>query len=157
MGWKAMLDAFNLWDIVKASARGFRWLFVGARKREQDISYAHHRAGSEPPVKLEQIQTGYQETAIVGSGRAGAFGKETGQRPPLPPRRETIESDDRAALLSNTQNVPKVNVQQPSPYEDLGTGHYREEPGRYQDSRGNWQLSYDEIDPPGSRRYDTRR
>jgi hypothetical protein len=26
-GWKALWDAFNLWDIVKAAARGFRWLF----------------------------------------------------------------------------------------------------------------------------------
>lgn len=159
MGWKAILEAFNLWDVVKASARGFRWLFVGARKREQDISYAHHRASSEP-VKLEQIQTGYQETGLTGGGRAGitdAFGKETG-RPPLPPRRDTNDSDDRAALLSNTQNVPKINLQQPSPYGDeLGSGHYREEPGQYQDGRGNWPLSSEENRPPGSRPYDTRR
>ncbi|KAK3063577.1 hypothetical protein LTR53_018852, partial [Teratosphaeriaceae sp. CCFEE 6253] len=39
LGIKAMADAFNPWDIIKASARGFRWLFVGYRKREQDGSY----------------------------------------------------------------------------------------------------------------------
>lgn len=160
MGWKAILEAFNLWDIVKANARGFRWLFVGASKREQDISYARHRAVSEP-VKLEQIQTGYQETGLTSGGRTGrddAFGKET-QRPPLPPRRETNDSDDRAALLSNTQNVPKIHLQQPSPYgEDLDSGHYREEPGQYQDGRGNWPSGHDQArPPPGSRPYDTRR
>lgn len=158
MGWKAILEAFNLWDIVKASARGFRWLFVGARKREQDISYAHHRAGSEPAVKLEQIQTGYQETGAVRAGRADTFGKET-QRPPLPARRETNESDDRAALLSNTQNVPKINLQQPSPYgDDRDPSPYREESGQYQDGRGNWPLNNDQAGPPpGYRPYDGRR
>ncbi|QDS74761.1 hypothetical protein FKW77_001396 [Venturia effusa] len=157
MGWKAILEAFNLWDIVKASARGFRWLFVGARKREQDISYAHHRAGSEPPLKLEQIQTGYQETGLEGAGSAGHFAKET-YRPSLPPRRETNDSDDRAALLSNPQNVPKINLQQPSPYgDDLGSGPYRTEPGQYQDARGDWPSGYDENHQPWSRPYNSRR
>ncbi|EMC98837.1 hypothetical protein BAUCODRAFT_55598, partial [Baudoinia panamericana UAMH 10762] len=39
LGIKAMGDAFNPWDIIKASGRGFRWLFVGYKKRTLDRSY----------------------------------------------------------------------------------------------------------------------
>jgi len=39
LGIKAFLDAFNPIDIIKAIGRGFRWMFVGRRTREQDISY----------------------------------------------------------------------------------------------------------------------
>ncbi|KAF2084077.1 DUF300-domain-containing protein, partial [Saccharata proteae CBS 121410] len=39
MGIKALIDAFNPWDIVKAFARGMRWLFVGSRRRHTDSSY----------------------------------------------------------------------------------------------------------------------
>ncbi|KFY42727.1 hypothetical protein V494_02285 [Pseudogymnoascus sp. VKM F-4513 (FW-928)] len=40
LGARALLDALNPWDIVKAFGRGIRWLFVGARRRKQDASYA---------------------------------------------------------------------------------------------------------------------
>lgn len=39
LGIKAYLDAFNPWDMIKAIGRGFKWLFVGHRKREEDSSY----------------------------------------------------------------------------------------------------------------------
>jgi hypothetical protein len=39
LGVKAILDAINPWDIVKGFARSIRWLFVGAKNRENDISY----------------------------------------------------------------------------------------------------------------------
>ncbi|KAF2126200.1 DUF300-domain-containing protein [Dothidotthia symphoricarpi CBS 119687] len=35
----ALLDALNPWDIIKACGRGFRWLFVGVRRRKTDSSY----------------------------------------------------------------------------------------------------------------------
>ena len=38
-GWRALWDAFNLWDVAKAIGRGFRWVCVGRRKRVQDVSY----------------------------------------------------------------------------------------------------------------------
>ena len=43
LGWRAYLDAFNPWDMIKAIARGFRWVFVGRRMREQDVSYEKWR------------------------------------------------------------------------------------------------------------------
>jgi len=172
MGWRAILEAFNLWDIVKASARGFRWLFVGSRKREQDISYEDHRRANSEAVKLGEIRTDYpesqypqpgygQEIDPAGAGRVGTFGKEN-QRP-LPVRRETNESDDRAALLSNPQGVPKINLQQPSLYGDSSRdpsrdpSPYREEPVQYQDGRGNGPFRDDLTGPPGPRPFDSRR
>ena len=173
MGWKAVLDAFNLWDIVKASARGFRWLFVGARKREQDISYEEHRrANGSDAVKLGEIQTQYsgpqyappgydQELGTVGAGRIGTIGKENER--PMPVRRETNDSDDRAALLSNSQGVPKINVREPSPYGNPSQdpsrdpSPYREEPLHYQDGRGNGPFRDERSGPGGPRSYDSAR
>ncbi|CZT10844.1 hypothetical protein WAI453_007960 [Rhynchosporium graminicola] len=39
LGIKAFIDAMNPWDLVKAFARGMRWLFIGVKNREQDASY----------------------------------------------------------------------------------------------------------------------
>jgi len=38
-GLRALLDAFNPWDLIKAVVRAFRWLLVGRHNREQDVSY----------------------------------------------------------------------------------------------------------------------
>ncbi|KAL8835749.1 MAG: hypothetical protein Q9176_006758 [Flavoplaca citrina] len=43
LGFKALLDAFNPWDLIKAIGRGFRWFVVGRRNREQDISYQAYK------------------------------------------------------------------------------------------------------------------
>lgn len=37
--WYAIFDAFNPWDVVKASARGLRWMFVRYKHRHNDSSY----------------------------------------------------------------------------------------------------------------------
>jgi hypothetical protein len=169
MGWKAILDAFNLWDIVKASARGFRWLFVGARKREQDISYEEHRRvnGSEA-VKLSEIQSEYSRPQYAppeydgalgasGVGRVGVVRKDNER--PVPVRRETNDSDDRAALLSNPQSVPKINLREPNPYGDPSRdpSPYREEPINFQDGRGNGPFSDKQSGPGGPKQYDSAR
>jgi hypothetical protein len=41
LGVKALLDAFNPWDLVRAVGRGFRWVVVRRRIREQDVSYTN--------------------------------------------------------------------------------------------------------------------
>lgn len=38
-GTSALLDAFNLWDMVKGVARAFKWFFVGRHRREQNVGY----------------------------------------------------------------------------------------------------------------------
>ncbi|KAF2714689.1 DUF300-domain-containing protein [Pleomassaria siparia CBS 279.74] len=100
--WRAILNALNPWDIVKACGRGFRWLFVGVRHRQDDISYQ---------TKLESISsdTSYQPGATFvgdgespvkpakvrkGSGRSGKTGSE---------------DSDTAGLLSYSQANPSVS------------------------------------------------
>jgi hypothetical protein len=39
LGVKAFWDAANIWDIIKAFGRGARWLFVGRKRRHEDVSY----------------------------------------------------------------------------------------------------------------------
>jgi hypothetical protein len=143
LGWKAIYDAFNLWDIVKAAARGFRWLFHGARHRERDISYEASRAGSvrQPGSKFgSEVDTGYgggmgmggppQYTPYAGAGDAQELGtiRTDGRGRPAPPMRTmSSESDDHQGLLSHAQGnpvqapphamgVPRINVREPSPY-----------------------------------------
>jgi hypothetical protein len=118
LGWKAFLDAFNLWDIVKASARGFRWLFVGARHREMDISYDEHRNA----MKLANMDTQYPGPQYPSPQNQAPFGEQefgfVNDPRPRPVRRDTNDSDDKAALLTNQQHVPTINVREPSPYRE---------------------------------------
>jgi len=39
LGIRAIIDAANIWDIVKGFARGMRWLVFGRKRRENDSSY----------------------------------------------------------------------------------------------------------------------
>ncbi|KAH8648480.1 organic solute transporter Ostalpha-domain-containing protein [Xylariales sp. PMI_506] len=39
LGYKAFLDALNVWDIMKAFGRGVRWIFMGRKARHTDGSY----------------------------------------------------------------------------------------------------------------------
>ncbi|KAK3939881.1 organic solute transporter Ostalpha-domain-containing protein [Diplogelasinospora grovesii] len=39
LGVRALWDAMNIWDVVKGFGRGMRWLFVGVKRRKQDVSY----------------------------------------------------------------------------------------------------------------------
>jgi hypothetical protein len=47
LGIKAIADAANPWDIIKAVARAGRWLFVGYKKRRLDPSYAVSRTDTD--------------------------------------------------------------------------------------------------------------
>ncbi|KAF1991007.1 DUF300-domain-containing protein, partial [Aulographum hederae CBS 113979] len=68
LGVLALVDAFNPWDIIKASARGFRWLFVGVKHRKMDESYNKYN-GSED----YDNDTGYHGGMSYAS--SGADGK----------------------------------------------------------------------------------
>ncbi|KAI5291745.1 hypothetical protein KEM54_000805 [Ascosphaera aggregata] len=57
LGVRAWIEAFNPWDFFKASARSARWLLVGRRHREQDISY------------LRQDHRNRADSAFSDSGR----------------------------------------------------------------------------------------
>lgn len=61
MGIKAFVDAMNPWDLVKATARGFRWLFVGRRHREADPSYDMNMPKRDP----NSTSTSKEELPVV--------------------------------------------------------------------------------------------
>ncbi|KAF7192678.1 Transmembrane protein [Pseudocercospora fuligena] len=92
MGIKAIMDAFNPWDIIKAIARGGRWMFVGFKTRQQDVSYQPAKTG------------GHDETAYMGPTYAGTGEVATELQDPRRARADTYD-DDRAGLLRNSQVV----------------------------------------------------
>lgn len=134
LGWKAILDAFNLWDVVKAAARGFRWLFVGSRHRHEDISYQEHRNA----MKLGSMEADRHRAPADGAGPPFMPTDSGRDGRPKPKRQDTTDSDSRAALLSNSQGVPKINVREPSPYgyPSRDPSPYRQETGVYRPAAG---------------------
>jgi hypothetical protein len=141
LGWKALWDAFNLWDIVKAAARGFRWLFYGSRYRERDVSYEASRAASirQPGGgKFGDVDTSYEggppkytpanPYSAADEQELGTIRTDSRGRPAPPMRTMSNESDDHQGLLSHAQSnpvqappvagVPRINVREPSPYRE---------------------------------------
>lgn len=49
LGILAFIDALNPWDLVKAFARGVRWLMCGVKRRKDDASYANSMQLSSRP------------------------------------------------------------------------------------------------------------
>ncbi|KAF2215149.1 hypothetical protein CERZMDRAFT_36033 [Cercospora zeae-maydis SCOH1-5] len=119
MGWRAIADSFNPWDIITASARGFRWLFVGVRKRHNDPSYM-------PANKLTEQATAYNGPAFAGNGDLATELQRPSGRPSatLPLDGE----DDRSSLLGGAQVPAKVHQEDPydvrrySPPAAMGSG-----------------------------------
>ena len=136
------MDAFNPWDIIKASARGFRWLFVGRRHRADTAS-------SPEETKLENIETGGRE-------RNSRFGPSSGPPNPLPSgygvaqdgrpgfrRQDSNNNEDHARLLSNVQDVPSINVRTASPFRDSSPdSRFQKEAGPYVDESDYHAVPY---------------
>jgi len=113
-GIKALMDAFNPWDLIKAVGRGFKWFVVGRHRRMDDISYKNsaHGTGLEP--------TRNQHTAFENAGNnsldagpqpylggSGGGGGKPGRYHPITPT-----DDDADHLLTHAQTNPR----DPSPY-----------------------------------------
>lgn len=118
MGTMALLDAFNPWDIIKAGARGFRWLFVGIRNREQDSSYAVHSSAASSKLHgldsdLESSGPGIPVPGTYGPMRGGLGLQESGVELRGPPKRRPRQEDefgDRSALLAQPQSMPRLGI-----------------------------------------------
>ena len=52
LGIKALLEAANPWDVLKAVGRSARWLFVGRRRRTLDSSYNRARQSTDASATL---------------------------------------------------------------------------------------------------------
>ena len=66
---KAFLDAANPWDIIKAFARGTRWMFIGVKRRREDSSYKNTGWGSDSGVLDDGVY--YQSTKLGPVGQDG--------------------------------------------------------------------------------------
>lgn len=109
-GLKAWMDAFNPWDIIKASARGFRWLFVGRKHRHHDISYRTDSMVGDSP--LDAPQTSIPGPNVTTSTAPSATELQQGRG-----RADTAgHYDDRTGLLSDGQSHRlSVHSLSPSP------------------------------------------
>jgi hypothetical protein len=114
MGWRAIMDAFNPMDFVKAAARGFRWLFVGIRNRHNDDYEAykdvHAAAGSTSIPTSQKISRPYPLSAdpddeYLKPGPESQGIELTGGLHP-PKRQATDEYSDSQALLGQAQRMP---------------------------------------------------
>ncbi|KAI9706857.1 MAG: hypothetical protein M1820_004636 [Bogoriella megaspora] len=126
LGWRALVDAFNPWDIVKAIGRSFRWLFVGRKHRKGDSSYqwaADQAAQSKLDREHTSQHTSYDPTttqAYPPNTKAPPYDADGPHRDDLElrpthtqgsdssPYRSDNEADyeDRAGLLSHAQHDP---------------------------------------------------
>jgi len=110
-GLVALADAFNPWDIIKMTARGLRWLFVGVRKRHEDPSYAHH-------IKADP---GYSGPAFAGTGEAAT--ELRSQEDELRGRKgDGFAADDRQGLLRNSGQMGRMPSA--SPYRGYSMDEY---------------------------------
>lgn len=150
-GIKALKDAFNPWDLIKAVGRGFKWFAVGRKAREQDISYKNSVQGTG----LEPVRTThpYKSGAPVDNDD---FSTDPGDdthpyTSRKPARYRPLSEDEEDNLLSHAQPVPHAGPYSHSdapyaPYQtrstvDIGTGDsFNETP----------EHSYNTNPPPGS-------
>ena len=105
LGIKAIGDAMNPWDLIKAFARGMRWLFVGVKIRETDSSY---KIGELNPdnlndMSLQPSNSSYKmdnykpELPIAHEFRKSNFGMAGAKK---------SSSDEGAALIAHAQPNP---------------------------------------------------
>ncbi|KAJ5223534.1 hypothetical protein N7468_008076 [Penicillium chermesinum] len=126
-GVRALVDAMNPLDLFKAIGRSVRWVFVGRKRRTEDISYRQHN---------ETI--GLQTSGVDGTAYQGPAGSMSGGRYGMAP------DEEDAILLANAQSNPEAS--------HLGTSPYGEEDdylhggGRYYPPHS--QPSYYDPTPP---------
>jgi hypothetical protein len=95
MGIKAYGDTFNPWDLIKATARGFRWLFVRRRHRHHDVSYTTPKIG----VTVDEPATSIPGPNVTSHTLPSATELEHQRRA----RADTVDDTDTAGLLSNAE------------------------------------------------------
>ncbi|KAI4140574.1 MAG: hypothetical protein L6R39_005744, partial [Caloplaca ligustica] len=104
LGTKALLDAFNPWDLIKAVGRGFRWFAVGRRRREQDISYQSYKI-SRPVNVNSSNDVGAEGPPLPSVPFTAGGSSKQGRYHQLQHGADFEDGDDRR-LLSHQQAVP---------------------------------------------------
>ena len=118
LGLKAIIDAANVWDVIKAVARSAKWLFKGRKTRMLDSSYAVARTGAGGGDSMMNLdQTAYSNTKLNPMGGdtsyTGASGESVGPGPgPAPPPRYPGVDDDQQPLVYQKGGQPFVDPQE---------------------------------------------
>jgi Organic solute transporter Ostalpha len=122
LGIKAIADAANPWDIIKAVARAGRWLFVGHRKRMLDPSYSVSRTDTDDTMSRDP--TAYSNTKLnplngstayagakpgLRSGKTAGYNLEEDQQPLVDGQPNTFSDapqgrDQSPYSLANTES-----------------------------------------------------
>ena len=76
LGVKAIMEAFNPWDLFKAVGRSVRWLFVGRKRRMQDPSYQQGSSENGGAIGLANTNAAEPDTAYRPFAKAGHMGDE---------------------------------------------------------------------------------
>lgn len=117
LGLRAIGDAMNPWDLVKAFGRGIRWAFVGRRHREDDKSYKLSSTDITPQATRTDEDSTYKgrmKLPIAEQFRRSNFGIPGDQ-------------EEGAGLIAHAQ---------PNPYQNTGTGRYTPAKERYDPQTG---------------------
>ena len=133
LGIKAYLDAFNPWDLIKAIGRGFKWVAVGHRRREEDISYKQDIAAMPLQTMTQTGGGNYQQlddtTANEEHGTYEPYNGHPASRTPL-----THDHVDQSATAPQWHQEEDGFVHVPSQQQQqqysVGTAH----PGFQQDT-----------------------
>ncbi|KAL4890094.1 organic solute transporter Ostalpha-domain-containing protein [Aspergillus ambiguus] len=139
-GFKALLDALNPVDLVKAIGRSFRWLFVGRKKRMLDPSY------QTPTEAIGLNPADPNSTAYEGAGNVMAGGR-TGHYSSAPE-----DQEEGHVLLSHAQPEPTAypsHMGPPPSYDD--DAHDRYHPWDHRMSTSS--LLEPEVHPHDTRPY----
>lgn len=120
LGLKAIADAMNPWDLVKAFARSMRWLFVGVKHRERDSSY------KTTSFDMNNQETAYRYRGNVHLPIAEQFRRSNFGFP---------KGEEGAGLIENAQSTPihseftkPGDIEDGRPSQDIGValGHQSE-------------------------------
>lgn len=104
MGARALLDALNPWDIVKAFGRGIRWMFVGARRRKQDASYSRDvRDALALQSHAAKAEAGRGDNTAYKSPQRLPIAEEFSRRKFSPTEHD---GEENAGLISNAAANP---------------------------------------------------
>jgi hypothetical protein len=119
--WYAMADSFNPWDIVKASSRGLRWMFVRYKHRHTDSSYepaAAYKLGSATG-EIGHSGATASMTAPVVAGLHQTHSNTSTAPPEAGLYNAVTTEDDTAGLLNNSPRPGHSHSPPPrSPFND---------------------------------------
>ena len=116
LGTRAMIHAFNPWDLVKAVGRSAKWLFVGRRHRLQDSSYRTARTDTGSTLGLQPTGKGDPPSPNAASDIAvnASYKDRQHHHPGQSPYATNDLSGEGEELLTHAQSNPTSKALPPT-------------------------------------------